>query len=105
MVTALSGALLTLDPPTACLMPTRDELEHDDLKIKDAAARQQKAAKDTIDFLHRMHRFAKHCDVETRKCTLAALHPLLLKEWPETLSVFCEALNDESEHLQACVAN
>ena len=71
--------------------------------MKDAAVKQRKKAKDTLDFLKQVHRFATNPDRATRKAALLAVGPLLARTWPETLSVYREAMGDESEEVQAFV--
>jgi hypothetical protein len=100
---ALSGALVKLDVHKECYLPSRDELEHDDLEVKDAAVKQRNKAKDTIDFLKRMHKLTSSSSPSTRKTALLAIGPLLLYKWPDTLSAFLEALGDASEEIQTLV--
>lgn len=71
--------------------------------MKDAAVKQRKKAKDTLDFLKQVHRFATNPDRATRKAALMAVGPLLARTWPETLIVYREAMGDESDEIQAFV--
>ena len=100
---ALSGALVKLNVNKECYLPSRDELEHDDLEVKDAAVKQRNKAKDTIDLLKRMHKLTSSSSPSTRKTALLAISPLLHYKWPDTLSAFREALGDASEEIQTLV--
>ena len=102
-VTALSGALTGMDPHTQCYLPTRDELERDDLKVKDAAKRQQKIAKDSRNFLKGMHECIKSEDPTTRQYALEAVSPLVVLKWPETLQSYLQALEDENASIRVYV--
>jgi HEAT repeat protein len=102
-VTALSGALTRMDPHTLCYLPTRDELENDDLQVKDAAKRQQKIAKDSRNFLKGMHECIKSEDPTTRKYALEAVSPLVVLKWPETLQSYLQALEDENASIRVYI--
>jgi len=102
-VTALSGALPLMDPHAQCYLPTRDELENDDLKVKDAAKRQQKIAKDLRSFLKGMHECIKSEDPTTRKYALEAVSPLVVHKWPETLQSYLQALEDANDSIRVYV--
>lgn len=73
------------------------------IQVKDAAIKQRRKARDTIDFLKRLHKFTKSEDTATRKTALLAISPLLLRQWPETVTAFLEAVEDVSEEIQALV--
>ena len=96
-IKALSGAIVRMDPSQQCYLPTRDELDNDDLKIKDAAKLQHKHATENIKFLKGMHKFLTSPDMATRQCALDAISPLLAHGWPETLDAYLEGLEDENE--------
>ena len=97
---ALAGHLAHMDVHKRCRMPTHDELEDDDIAIKDAAAKQKVIAKDALDLLKTIHSFVGSPDVSIRKASLVSLSPLVTQKWPPTLHCYQEALQDVNDDIR-----
>ena len=69
-----------MDVHEVCRLPTEDELEADDLQVKQAARRQRRLAKDKMELLTGMHSFCKSENPATRKSALIALSSLLRQQ-------------------------
>ena len=97
---ALAGHLVHMDVHKQCRMPTHDELEDDDIAIKDAAAKQKVIAKGTRDLLKTIHSFVGSPEVSIRKASLVSLSPLVAQKWPQTLQCYQAALQDVNDDIR-----